>query len=353
MRRWQDLPRVDRIETSPLTARRQRRAWNGISGVFYALSGAGRLTVHDAAGGASHWRARDPYFRRLENWAQQHVRREAILHVGVDDNDLFFVLRTYPDSALAKALWSIIDDFPNLYFLHWNPAIMDDENGFLGPRSVPIPDLESFGELPSTAKAGTFDGNSNTPVFGWRGGSTGMFVDYRQSDRATVVFMMNDDPDLAKVSDVGFSDLGQNVDHSTVPGRYVKGRQNASEMGGRAFVLDIDGNTSAWSGLRWKLASGTPVVKVRSPFVQWYYPLLHEGEHLLLWDIDGPDARGWIKSLAQLAAADYPRFAQMGENAAAFAMKHLAPAGALLAAEDALKNLDDYDRPRDWRIRPR
>ena len=44
------------------------------------------------------------------------------------------------------------------------------------------------------------------------------------------------------------------------------------------FTLDIDGHANAW-GLLEKLIFGCCVLKVNSPFEQWYYPRLHPWEH--------------------------------------------------------------------------
>ena len=44
------------------------------------------------------------------------------------------------------------------------------------------------------------------------------------------------------------------------------------------FTLDIDGHANAW-GLLEKLIFGCCVLKVHSPFEQWYYPRLHPWEH--------------------------------------------------------------------------
>lgn len=36
-------------------------------------------------------------------------------------------------------------------------------------------------------------------------------------------------------------------------------------------IFDVDGNSNSWAGLAWKLASGSVVLKVVSPLMQWYY----------------------------------------------------------------------------------
>lgn len=44
------------------------------------------------------------------------------------------------------------------------------------------------------------------------------------------------------------------------------------------YALDIDGHASAW-GLLEKLILGCCVLKVESPFEQWFYPRMHAWEH--------------------------------------------------------------------------
>lgn len=43
------------------------------------------------------------------------------------------------------------------------------------------------------------------------------------------------------------------------------------EMLGYKYLIDIDGEVNAWSGLFWKLYSGSVVFKVESHYEQWYY----------------------------------------------------------------------------------
>lgn len=45
------------------------------------------------------------------------------------------------------------------------------------------------------------------------------------------------------------------------------------------YILDIDGMVNAWSALYWKLYSNSLVLKTKTHWEQWYYPLLKEYEH--------------------------------------------------------------------------
>lgn len=65
-------------------------------------------------------------------------------------------------------------------------------------------------------------------------------------------------------------------------------------MLGHKYILDIDGMVNAWSGLYWKLASNSAVVKMRTHWEQWYYNLLRPYEHYL--PFEGPsDLQGLIR----------------------------------------------------------
>jgi hypothetical protein len=52
-----------------------------------------------------------------------------------------------------------------------------------------------------------------------------------------------------------------------------------SEFLRHKFLIDIDGEVNAWSGLFWKLYSGSVVIKIESHWEQWYYPLLKPWEN--------------------------------------------------------------------------
>mgnify|MGYP001766422716 CR=1 FL=1 len=57
--------------------------------------------------------------------------------------------------------------------------------------------------------------------------------------------------------------------------------QDQSEILNYRYQIDIDGNTSTWSGFFLKLLTGSPVLKVESEccWRQWYYDRLKPGEH--------------------------------------------------------------------------
>ena len=52
------------------------------------------------------------------------------------------------------------------------------------------------------------------------------------------------------------------------------------------YQLDVDGEVNAWSGLIWKLYSGSVVFKIDSHYEQWYYQDLHPWVHYIPVDGD-------------------------------------------------------------------
>jgi hypothetical protein len=57
------------------------------------------------------------------------------------------------------------------------------------------------------------------------------------------------------------------------------------------YLLDLDGMVSAWSGLYWKMLSGSLVFKLASHWEQWYYSRLYPFKHFIpiatLYEIPG------------------------------------------------------------------
>lgn len=47
------------------------------------------------------------------------------------------------------------------------------------------------------------------------------------------------------------------------------------------YILDIDGMVNAWSALYWKLSSNSLVLKTKTHWEQWYYPLLQPYQHYM------------------------------------------------------------------------
>lgn len=386
VRRWNALPRdISDALGSPQPRVRPRKAWNGHRGVFLVTKGDGNLARYDAQGGWRHYRLRKQVVKYVIDAIGRHVQTANVMfHIGVDDNDVFHALHVYSNSAFAAACWQIIVDSPFLYFVHWNPFLYDATRGLIGPRMIPIPDYEHIyiRNVAVTPPKRLSASMSQRPsvVFRWRGGTTGAFQSYKDSDRYRIVALMNLDPAFVNVSDVKFDGVGgESVKGDEIPPSFVGPSQNQEAMSDTWFHLDIDGNANSWRGTRWKMASGIPVIKSRSPFIQWYYPLLRDDEHVLMWDLDNPPSRhgggqhvadesaaaakakselerldvnkAFLIEKWQEARSDFSDFTALAERAGTFAKALFHRKAAEGYIYDAFQHLALFDLPIDWRIR--
>ena len=101
------------------------------------------------------------------------------------------------------------------------------------------------------------------------------------------------------------------------------------------YMIDIDGEVNAWTGLIWKLYSGSTVFKVDSHFEQWYYSSLQPWVHYV-------PVRGDLQDLEEklawaLANDDLAR--KIAENGRAFV--------ANLTYEGVIEN---YNIVQDYRL---
>ena len=266
------------------------------------------------------------------------------LHLGLEDHDVWYHVRQDPSGHLSQEIWRLSNDYPNLYWLHWNPTLIDPDKGLIGPRTVPIPDFEAMTknrEEPRGLVAPPW--KHRKPGVAWRGTTTGFPAGgYQNSDRfRTVKAFMN-----VLDADVKFGSRVQGVSEHLVPHNMMRGGMGPQDMCKYQVVLDIDGNANAWTGLRWKLKTGTTVVKVKSPaYIQWYYPYLKHGEHLWV----APVEKVVEESLA--LAKNGTLCDTLSKNAMEFAARHLSMEAAHDALKSALIHLHKYNHRQPWTIR--
>ncbi len=109
----------------------------------------------------------------------------------------------------------------------------------------------------------------------WRGATTGpYFEDWRRLPRIRLCEIGRTSPELI---DAGVSVIVQNYEtrgEEILAAGYVKDWMPPEQFGKWKYQIDIDGNTNSWPGLFQKLLSGSPVIKVGSPYRQWYYDRL-------------------------------------------------------------------------------
>jgi hypothetical protein len=267
----------------------------------------------------------------------------AVFFLSTHDVDFWTLVQDDPSlpqttrNAFAesrKRMHQLLDDCLNVYLLSWNPCGMNPETGQIGRRTIPVPDPHPIQSTPpqnAKSKYPTFtvEASPQQPqslVF-FRGRTTGFRPhpgSYSStSDRGRVVRSFSNLPE----ADVKFTERVQGVSESEVPdefvtspdggtdGRLASGAGKASSDYRYAFHLDVDGNSNSWDGLRWKLNSGTAVLKAWSTrgCVQWYYPLLAHGQNVYVFDPRDP----WPATLraVKAIAKDTATLQQMSQNA--------------------------------------
>jgi len=122
---------------------------------------------------------------------------------------------------------------------------------------------------------------SRKPIAFWRGSTTGHPSDpslgWRSLPRIRLCEIAQLHGDLI---DAGISGVAQIADPAAEPAIQASGLMRSfvpvTEFNKFKYQIDIDGNTNAWPALFQKLLTGSPVLKVASPygFRQWYYDRL-------------------------------------------------------------------------------
>jgi hypothetical protein len=112
----------------------------------------------------------------------------------------------------------------------------------------------------------------------WRGASTGGHLETTTSiaKNTRVKACLILPQKLPQGSDIRLSHISQTSDPEVMKmlTPLLGGRSSIQEQLNYRYLLDIDGNTNAWSGLFWRMLSNSVVIKIRSPYRQWYYQYL-------------------------------------------------------------------------------
>lgn len=334
-----------------------------VKGTFILVRSDGTSKIY---GDIERFNRRYAWIPFIRDAASRYIRSNVVFFLGYDDNDIFYYARVFPNCRYTQLFKQIVLDFPNLFFLHWDPVVFDEVSGALGPRMVIIPDYEMLRErkitVPDGFVTGEFQrsgvlgaGSGRARVFSYKGSCTGTFSDYRLSDRGLLVRLVNDNTFLEGLSNFKLTTCTLPGD---VVGKYRGAFEKRTEMNKASlYVFDIDGNSNSWQGSRWKLASGSVTVKVASPFVQWWYPLMCDGEHLMLLSLDNSvqHIERWLTELAVNATTiegEVQRVAQIAARGALFAHRHLTRSAAIAVLYENVRSLRLFEEsPRDWRIR--
>ncbi|HEY0614056.1 MAG TPA: glycosyl transferase family 90 [Candidatus Elarobacter sp.] len=182
------------------------------------------------------------------------------------------------------------------------------------PDALLIPDSDFFGTRAYEAfKEATASGlprweDRIAKVF-WRGSTSGVKRYWPPESPEDVRWLPRlelcaraQEPPLAAVCDVGFTNLVQIPERWTaeVAGATARLKRPAAEKSAFAqfrAVIDIDGNSNAWSGLFTSLLTGACVIKVASElgFSQWYYDRLEPWVHYVPVKADFSDLEPAIR----------------------------------------------------------
>lgn len=123
----------------------------------------------------------------------------------------------------------------------------------------------------------------------WRGSLTGQaetFEEIFELPRIKLVQISASEPRIdARITDLSqFGPLLPELEFRCRDMDLLGPREPESEICKYRYQIDIDGNTNSWPGLWQKMISGSPVIKLRSHYRQWYYDHLEHNENLILID---------------------------------------------------------------------
>ena len=123
----------------------------------------------------------------------------------------------------------------------------------------------------------------------WRGSLTGQaetFDEIFALPRILLTEKSNTRPDIdAKITDLSqFGPLLPKLQFLCEERDLLAVREPELRNANYKYLIDIDGNTNSWPGLFTKLLTGSPVLKLKSQYRQWYYDKLKHGENIWLID---------------------------------------------------------------------
>lgn len=162
------------------------------------------------------------------------------------------------------------------------------ENELLVPDAIFV-GSNAYRQLRARMDESRVDFSSRRDTAYWRGSLTGQADNYREIMELPRIHLclhalQNErlDAKIVDVSQFGpwLPKLLTIVENLNI----YADREPETENNKYKLLIDIDGNTNSWPGLWLKLYSGGAVVKLRSPFRQWYYDRLIDGENILMVD---------------------------------------------------------------------
>jgi Glycosyl transferase family 90 len=161
--------------------------------------------------------------------------------------------------------------------------------------------------------------NQKKEILFWRGSSTGISNtgSWRDLQRVRLCEIAMKSKDEFSF-DVGLSNIVQldkSAEKEIKQAGYLKGYQSIKTINTFKYLIDVDGNSNAWSSFFLKLLSGSAVLKVESlgGFKQWYYDRLTPWEHYVPINADLSDLEdklNWLQDNDEIAR----RIANAGQD---------------------------------------
>lgn len=164
------------------------------------------------------------------------------------------------------------------------------------PRVTLIPDLtfwhdRGYYEVREDVRKMAIPWHDRTPVAFWRGSTTGPFCvtyeTFNMLPRVRLCQLSLAHQGSEQILDARLSTIVQNIDQDASRVQQLAEslgmlapRISQPEFARYRYQIDIDGNTNSW-GLFAKLTMGSCILKVESPYRQWYYSDLRPWEHYI------------------------------------------------------------------------
>lgn len=153
------------------------------------------------------------------------------------------------------------------------------------PLALFVPDPEflkykAYSEFRQEVNREWINWQQRKPTVFWRGSTTGTRItesNWQEVPRIKLCRIAQDlndesliDCKISKIVQVDNDKVKEIIINSNLVGNYIENIEFIKYK----YLIDIDGNSNAWSGLFRKLLTGSCVLKVESDWKQWYYPRL-------------------------------------------------------------------------------
>jgi hypothetical protein len=181
---------------------------------------------------------------------------------------------------------------------------------FHDSRTLLIPDpafwssggyVEEMEQLAAVADRQPWESRRNGVFF--RGAASGLGFaagHWHQTARGRLVLKANDiaNPDLLDAKITRFSHLDEACRNELLKERVVDIEVPLETFGSYKYLVDADGYCCAWKSLFLKMALGSLVLKIESPYEQWYHHRLQPWKHYvpLAADLsDFEEVYAWVR----------------------------------------------------------